>query len=355
MGNPIKVGLAGFGKSARVFHAPLVAVVDGLVLHAIYERRPGSASALYPEAAVVRDFEALLASGIDLLVVCTPNDSHFDFAKRAMLAGKHVVVEKPLSETAAQADELIDCATRAGVLLSAYQNRRWDGGFLTAKKLMRAGALGEVVDYEARFDRYALRPSAKAWKETADIGVSVVYDLGVHLTDQAVDLFGMPLAVQADYRIQRRDSLRVDNAQINLYYDRVKAALSMGQIVREPGPSLCVHGTLGSYVKHGMDRQEALLESGVLPRGAWCADLKENWGVLHTEVGGVALRGATETELGDYPAYYRNIRDALRGKAELIVRPEQARDVLAVLEAATESARTGRKIALDAAKGKANP
>jgi len=268
-------------------------------------------------------------------------------AKQALEAGKNVIVEKPLCIYPEEAEELIQTAEEKGVLLSVYQNRRWDGGFLTAKKLIEEGRLGEVVDYEAHFDRFVKGKSAKEWKETGEAGVGVLYDLGVHIIDQAVCLFGMPKEVYADIRSQREETLGDDNFQVYLYYDKMKAVLSASQLVKEVGPHIVVHGTKGSFVKYGMDVQEEKLKAGELPVGDdWGKDEEENWGILNTEADDVNYRGRIETERGNYHKFYDNIYGVLTGERELEVKPEQAKDVLRILKAAKESVEKGRRIKL---------
>ena len=213
----IKIGLAGFGMSAQVFHLPFWRADARFEVVRVFERSGNRAQEVLPQAQTVRSFEELLTDDVDLVVVTTPNQTHFDFAAQALRAGKNVVVEKPLCATAAQALELAELAERQGVLLTVYQNRRWDSAPLTAKKLLSDDLLGEIVDAEFRFERYAAALNKKRWKETGEAGVGLVYDLGSHLMDMAVDIFGMPDELYADVRYQHERALSDDNFYIALY------------------------------------------------------------------------------------------------------------------------------------------
>lgn len=343
----INVGLAGFGKSAKVFHIPLLKANSRFAVKAVFERSSGMAGLLCPQAAIVRNFQDLLACDIDLVVICTPNRFHYEMTKEAILANRNVVVEKPFAIKAAEALELCKLAKQKNVVLSVFQNRRWDGDFLTAKKIIQSGVLGKIVNYEAHYDRYSVFRHPVAWKEADIPGSGVLYDLGVHIADQAVQLFGMPVEVYADLRIQRENTVIIDYCHLELYYPDKKAILSMSKIVREQGPRIAVHGGLGSYVKYGIDPQEEALLDGGAPGGpSWGAEPREAWGILNTEIAGTALRCAVETERGNYPAYYHNIYDAISGGAELLVTPEQAYDVLRIIEAAIKSSETGSRVSL---------
>lgn len=347
MDKVINVGIAGFGMSGQVFQAPFLHTHQYFNIKKVLERNSSKSKEQYPYVKIVRTFEDLLTDDIDLIVISTPNKLHYSMAKQALEAGKNVIVEKPLSTYSSQAEELIQIAKEKGVLLSVYQNRRWDGGFLTVKKLIEEGRLGDVVDYEVHFDRFVKGKSAKAWKETGEMGVGILYDLGVHIIDQAVCLFGMPKEVYADIRSQREESLGDDNFQVYLYYDKIKVVLSASQLVKEMGPHIAVHGTKGSFVKYGMDVQEARLKSGELPtKDDWGKDPEENWGILNTESESINYRGKLETEVGNYHKFYDNIYGVLANKEELIVTPEQAKDVLRILEVAMDSAKKGCRIKL---------
>lgn len=341
MMEPIGVGLIGYGMAARVFHAPVIGCVPGLQLRKVVERHGDESRALGPAVETVRETDELLRDErVELVVVTTPNVSHFELARKALLAGKHVVVEKPFTVTSAQAQQLIDIGRERQRLVSAYQNRRWDGDFQTVKRLLEGKLLGRLVEYESHFDRYRNRPQPNAWREEAgdDGGGGILFDLGSHLIDQAQTLFGLPRAVTADIRIQREHARVDDNFELVLDYDSLKVTLKAGMLARQPGPRFILHGTEGSFVKHGLDPQEEALKRGLTPaEPGWGREPRESWGTVNTEVAGVHVEGQVETLAGCYQSYYRNIVDAIRGRAELAVKPEEARDTIRIIEAAFQS------------------
>jgi scyllo-inositol 2-dehydrogenase (NADP+) len=332
---PIGVGLVGYGMAGRVFHAPLISAVNGLELRAIVQRHGEEAARDYPAAATLRRPEDLLLLGdIDLVVIATPNRSHFDLAQRALATGRHVVVDKPFTVSAREARDLIGIAGDRGQLLSVFQNRRWDGDFLTVRRLIASGALGRIVSLESRFDRYRNTARPGAWRESSGPGSGVLYDLGSHLIDQAVDLFGSPQRVIADVRRERDFSLTDDAFDLWLDYDGVRVVLSAGMLVRERTPRFVVRGTRATYVKHGLDPQEEMLRAGASPRQAgWGAEASDRWGVLLSDEG----ERPVETERGDYTRYYENIRDAIAAGAPLEVTAEQALMTIELVEFARQS------------------
>lgn len=341
----VNVGIAGFGTSGSIFQAPFLDADNRFLIKKVYERTTSNSVKRYPYVELVRNFEALLTPDIDIVIVSTPNLLHFDMAQKALKAGKNTIIEKPMATTAAQVDELIALARNQKLLLSAYQNRRWDGGFLTVQKLIRAGLLGDILDYEVHFDRYDPGLNRKEWKEQDAKGVGILYDLGTHLVDQAVALFGAPEEVYGDLRIQREQAVTDDNFQVYLYYPDKKAVLSAGQFIRERGPHIAVHGKKGSYVKYGMDIQEDRLSCGHVPSGPdWGREAEAHWGILNTEFSELHFCGTIETEAGNYGGYYDNIYKALNGEAELAVKPEQTRDVIRILELAVESSLLKKRI-----------
>lgn len=341
----IKIGLAGFGMSAQVFHIPFWQADGRFEAVKVFERSGSKAQSVLPQAQTVRSFAGLLTDEVDLVVITTPNQTHFELAQQALLAGKNVLVEKPLCATAAEASALADLAERQGVVLTAYQNRRWDSAPLTAKKLISDGLLGRIVDAEFRFERYSAGLNKKRWKETGGAGVGLVYDLGVHLLDMAVDIFGMPSEIYADVRYQHEGALSDDNFDIALYFsDGLKVSLIATKYAREPLPFMTLHGTRGSYVKQGADNQEALLVGGALPAGDWNIEMPQEWGVLHTETGGRTVRQAMAGVRGDYGAFYRNLYEALANGAPLAVGARQVAQVLGLIEKVYESAQKGCRV-----------
>jgi scyllo-inositol 2-dehydrogenase (NADP+) len=337
--NEVRVGLVGFGMAGQVFHAPVIDAVAGLKLAKVVERHGESSRARYPWVEIERDVTALLDDeAIDLIVVATPNSSHFDLTRRALLANKHVVVDKPFTAESAQAQELIDLARQKGRVLSVFHNRRWDGDFQTVKKLVETGYLGRLVEYEAHFDRFrnSLRPNT--WKEKKVPGTGVLFDLGSHLVDQAQTLFGLPEMITADIRVQRDQGEIDDQFEVMLHYPGLKVTLQAGMLVREQGPRFTLHGTEGSFVKYGIDPQEEALKRGSSPvEPDWGLEPEEHWGTLNTQIGGLHFDGKIETFAGRYQAFYENIYNAIAHHEDLVVKPEEARNTIRIIELALES------------------
>ena len=264
-----------------------------------------------------------------------------------MRAGKHVVVEKPVAATSTEAAELCAFAKKQGVVLSVFQNRRLDSDFLTVKNLIEAGELGEVLDYEAHYDRFERGVNPKPWKAAGGAGVGVLYDLGVHIIDQAYVLFGMPNEVYADFRQQRPESPGIDNFEVILYYDKVKAILSAGEVVARQGPHYMVSGRRGTFIKYGEDVQEAALLAGKRPPAPdWDAEGEECWGTLYYDDGAQILEKKIPTVVSSYARYYENLYEVITAGAPALVPPEQTADVLRIIEAAQMSNAKKRRIAL---------
>jgi scyllo-inositol 2-dehydrogenase (NADP+) len=334
----LNVGLVGFGFAGRVFHAPVIRAVDGLRLATIVQRS-GAGDPRYPDVAFVRSVEELLARPTDLVVVATPNTSHHPITKQCLLAGRHVVVDKPFTTTVAEAEELVRLAHEQRRLLSVYQERRYTGDFVTLQQVLSDGALGRVVSYEAHFDRF--RPELKpgAWRERLLPGSGVWFDLGPHLLDQALLLFGIPQAVSADIRSERTDAAVDDAFDVTLLYPGLRALLRGSMLAASPGPSFAVHGTKGSFIKHGLDPQEEALKAGRSPdEPEWDREPPEMYGTLTTPEGSRTVPTIPST----FARYYDNVRDALLGTARLAVTPEQALAVMRGLELAVASSRERR-------------
>jgi scyllo-inositol 2-dehydrogenase (NADP+) len=289
-----------------------------------------------PGVAVVATTAALLADPeIRLVVVASPSTTHFEVARAALRAGKSVVVDKPFAGTVQEAQSLIDLAAEKGLFLSVYQNRRWDGDFLTVQKLIEDGSLGEIFHYEAHFDRFRL-DIRTGWRETGGRGSGILYDLGAHLIDQAVHLFGLPQAVMADVFPQRSGAVAPDYFHLVLEYGRMRAILHGATVVKSPGPHFAVHGDKGSFVKYGMDPQEDGLKAGQRPgdRG-WGVDDPGNYGELVPVEG---LKSRIETLAGGYENYYKLVADAMLRGGGNPVDPAGSRDGLVIIEAAMRSA-----------------
>lgn len=328
----IGVGLVGFGKAGRLFHAPLIEAVRGLRLRTIVQRHGDDALEHHPDVSLLRDSDALLRdANIALVVIATPNDTHFDLARAALEAGKHVVVDKPFTVTAAEAAELIDLARSVRRLVTVFQNRRWDGDFLTVRHLIQQKALGTLTSFESRFDRYRDEARPGAWRESGRPGSGLLYDLGSHLVDQALLLFGAPASIDASVRRERPFGNADDAFDIVLRYPGLEVALGAGMLVRHPTPRFTLRGTGGTFVKFGLDPQEEALAAGRSPlSGGWGSDRKEQWGRLLTAEGDRMI----ETLPGNYPAFYENVCDAIEGRAPLAVTAEQARAAIVILEQA---------------------
>jgi scyllo-inositol 2-dehydrogenase (NADP+) len=342
----IGAGLASYGMSGKVFHAPLLSVNPGFEIISILERTRNLSRERHPEAKIVRNYtEILKDESIELVVVNTPDQFHYGMAREAIEAGKHVILEKPFVLDSREGEELITIAAEKKRLLSVFQNRRWDGDFLTIREILDKGLLGRLVEYEAHFDRYRNFIQQHTWKEDLASGTGTLYNLGSHLIDQALVLFGKPEHVNADIRIQRTGGKIDDAFTLWLGYPDVKVTLKASYLVREPGPRYLLHGTEGSFLKHGIDPQEEALKKGDLPGGpGWGTEPEAEWGRLNTEIG--PYNGPYETLPGNYTAYYENVHQALTGKAGLAVTAAQANLVVKVIEAAFESHRSGHRVLL---------
>lgn len=339
MAQPIRVGLAGFGISATVFHAPFFITMPEYELVAVLERTKNESQKKYPFVKVVRGIEELVNDpSIDLIVITTPNETHFPYTKAALEAGKHVVVEKPFTNTAAEAKELVDLAAASGKVLSVYQNRRYVSDFLTIKKLLDQQLLGEVHEFEGHYDRYRSEARPQAWREAAKPGSGILYDLGAHLLDQALYLFGLPQSITADIRQQRPHAKVDDYFDLRLNYGFTKVILHAGMLVREPGPRYMIHGTVGSFIKYGEDPQEALLRAGVLPQGEdWGREAASIHGLLHTELQGALVKKTVPSEAGSYALYYKNLYETIVHAAPLKEKPEHGYNTVRMIELAFES------------------
>ena len=344
---PIRTAIAGFGLSGRIFQAPFLHADPNFELKKVYERKTERSKEEYPYVTVVRSFEELLTDDIDLVVISTPNSTHVPFAEMAMRAGKHVVVEKPVAATSTEAANLCRLSRMKGVVFSVFQNRRLDSDFLTVKKLIEDGELGEVLDYEAHYDRFERGVNPKPWKAQGGAGVGVLYDLGVHIIDQAYVLFGMPNEVYADFRRQRPESPGIDNFEVVLYYDNVKAILSAGEVVAKQGPHYMVSGRKGTFIKYGEDVQEAALLAGRRPPAPdWDVEDPACYGTLWYDDGENIVEKVIPTVVSSYAGYYENLFRAITAREPLLVPPDETADVLRIIEAAQMSNAKKRRIAL---------
>ncbi len=357
MASDIGVAVIGFGLAGRVFHAPFVSAVPGLRLEAIVQRRGEEAGRAYPGVRVLRSVEeALRDQAVQMVVVATPNETHFDLAKEAIEAGKHVVIDKPFAATSAGARELIVAATEKRLVLAPFHNRRWDGDFLTVQKILAEGVLGRVVTFESHFDRFRPVQRAGTWKEAANGANGLLFDLGPHLVDQALALFGVPKAMLASVR-KDRDATDIEDAfDITLEYERLRVYCRSTMLAAENAPRFLVHGTRGSFRKWGLDPQEPALVGGAkVPRmgsvETWLEEDESAWGELAVapdpETPERLVRTRVKTELGDYRGFYANVRDAVLGSAELAVSAEDGFRVIKLLEMARESSREGERLMVE--------
>ena len=349
----VRVGLIGFGLAGQAFHAPVIRGVPGMELACILERHGSNAKQKYPEVRVARTLDEMLSDKtIGLCVVATPNDSHYSYTKACLEAGRDVVVDKPFTPTFAEAEELVRLAADRGRLVTVYQDRRWDGVFQTVKKLVRSGELGTVVEYESRFDRFRLDAKPGAWRENPDHpAAGVLWDLGPHLIDGALVLFGEPQAIWASAFCQRPTSTVDDAFDVSLDYSnqeypRTRVRVCARIIAYAPGPHMLLHGTEGSFIKYGMDPQEEILRGPNCPDGPdwgadWGLEPEEHWGTL-SRVGGEVRK--VKTERGDYRGFYANVRDAIEKKVPLDVTPDQALRTMRAILLAHKSSREQRTV-----------
>ena len=345
--NPINTALCSYGMSGLVFHGPLLEAHPGYKVSKILERTKHESKDKHPGSQVVRNFDDIIDDpAIELVVVNTPDHLHVDMATRAMEAGKHVVVEKPFTLLTSEAEQLIEIAEKHGVILSVYHNRRWDGVYRTVKEVLASGKLGRMVDFEVHFDRF--RNYIKAsWKDQAN-GTGTLYNLGSHLVDQALTLFGMPDRLFCDTRMLRDGALTDDSYDLWLHYPDFKCMLRSSYLVREPGPSFMIHGTEGSFLAWGTDPQERDLKDGLIPGSeGWGMDPSFSHARIHTDFEGKHIEGDYPLLAGNYMEYYDNIYEAIRNDATLEVTAQQAKDVIRIIEAAYESSRTGEVVHLD--------
>ena len=348
----IGVGVIGYGLGGKVFHAPFVSAVPGLKLVSIMTSKGDEAAKAYPFVRISRSIDDILADeSIELVVISTPNETHFDLASRALNAGKHAVIDKPFASTSQQASQLADLAKSKSLHVVPFHNRRWDGDFLTVRKVLAEGSLGRIVTFESHFDRFRPIPRENTWKEAGNPANGMLFDLGPHLVDQVLAVFGIPEAITASVRADRDQSEIEDAFDITLHYPGTNgkgllAHCRASYLACINAPRFLIHGTHGSFIKYGLDPQEPALVGGakVPPMGSpqlWLQEGESSWGKV-----AVAPEPANPTTLveepvktlpGDYRGFYANVRDAIFGNAPLAVTPEDGFRVIRLLELARES------------------
>ncbi|WP_067710465.1 MULTISPECIES: oxidoreductase [unclassified Erwinia] len=345
MNDKIRVGLVGYGFASKTFHAPLIAGTPGMELAAVSSSDADKVHADWPSVTTVTTPQALFDDpSLQLIVIPTPNETHFPLAKAALNAGKHVVVDKPFTVTLSQAHELDALAKAKGLLLSVFHNRRWDSDFLTLKTLLSEGALGEVRYFESHFDRF--RPEVRnRWREQKGAGSGIWYDLGPHLIDQALQLFGSPVAINVDMAELRPGAQTTDYFHAVLTYPQRRVVLHASMLVAAESARYQVHGTGGSFVKFGLDPQEEDLKSGArLPVEGWGEDSRD--GVLTRVEGDRLVETPLPTLPGNYPAYYAGVRDAIKGEGANPVTAEEAIQVMELIERGLQSAEKRQTMSL---------
>ena len=344
---PLKVGLIGYGYAGKTFHAPLIAAVPDLALVAVASSDAAKVHADWPTVTVhATPAELIAREDIDLIVIATPNDTHHPLARSALLAGRHVVVDKPFTVALDDARELVALAREHRRVLSVFHNRRWDADFLTLRRLMGEGALGRVVELSSRHDRF--RPEVRRrWREGAGPGAGLWFDLGPHLVDQALQLFGRPRAITLARDLVRDGALADDWFHAHLRYDRLHVHLHAGMLVAASAPRFAVHGTAASFVKEGLDTQEDSLKAGVRPtwppQPGWGVDPGRALRVTRAD-DGTAVAEPVALQPGAHQAYFAGVAAAIRGTAPNPVPAEEALEVMALIELGIASAEQRREL-----------
>ena len=344
----IKAGICSYGMSGKLFHAPFLEAHSGYELSAIVERNNNDSRERYPNAKLYRSVEELCADAtLQLIVVNTPTHLHFEQAKLVLQSGKNMVIEKPFAVTVKEAEELTALAQKNNLLISVYQNRRYDGDYRAVKDVVDKGLLGEIREVEIRYDRYRPSYGGKPHKEGDVRGAGIIYDLSPHLVDQAIQLFGFPNALFADL-IKMRDDVAVpDYFELLFYYDRLRVRLKATCIARESTYAYTLHGMKGSFLQQRSDMQENELLAGIKPSlESWCPAPSKPDGLLHTEINGEVVRKETTSSPGNYMGYYDDVYKALTGQAANPVPPADAIKNMRIIEAALESMKEGRIVSL---------
>jgi predicted dehydrogenase len=338
----INTALCSFGMSGWVFHAPFLKINPGFNFYAVWERSKNLGEQKYPGIKTYRKLEDILADDmVELVIVNTPSFTHYEYAKKALEAGKHVVVEKPFTVTVHEGNELIELAKKKDKKLSVYQNRRYDSDYKTIKKVLSENILGNIVEAELHFDRFKEELSPKMHKEIPGPGAGSLYDLGSHLIDQALQLFGMPKRIFADITSFRPLSKVPDYFEIIFYYDDKRVRVKSSYVVREALPGYIFHGLKGSFIKPKTNIQEEMLQAEKIPGTPdWGIEPESERGLLHTEINGKEVREYIKSEQGNYNEYYDGIYEAIRNNKPLPVTAEDGVKVIKIIEAAYKSSQS---------------
>jgi scyllo-inositol 2-dehydrogenase (NADP+) len=331
----VNAGLIGFGLSGRYFHAPFLTTIPNFKLKGVVERNRNDAQLFDPSIENHRTVDSLLDDqSIDVVFICTPNDTHYAYALKALEKGKHIVIEKPFANNEAEAAHIFDLAQKKGLIATAYQNRRWDSDFLTVQKIISEGRIGEIFEFESRYDRYRPIPVTGTWKEQGGIGSGNVYNLGPHLVDQALVLFGAPQTVTADIKTIRKGSQIDDYFSLKLGYTDKVVTLKSSLLIYQNTPRYLLHGTTGTFSKGGLDVQEETLRQDKLPVGEdWGLEPENRWGMLYSD----AYTGPIKSELGNYTPFYQNVYDSIASGAEPLVKPKEVLLTTRVIDLAFKS------------------
>ncbi len=349
MNSPIRTVLIGFGFSGATFHAPFLKMLpDFQVTHVVSSKRE-EIQAFFPHANIIAQdqIEHLLESAeIDLIIITTPNTTHFSLAKKALLFNKHVMIEKPFVLSIKEGHELIELAQKQNKILTIYHNRRWDSDFLTVQGIIKSGILGKLNRLSIRYDRYRPQPKTERWKESVEAGSGTLWDLGAHLIDQALMLFGMPEKLMADIAIQREAAKTIDYFNITLSYPtKVRVNLSSSSLCVSPGPKYEVYGEVGSFIKFGQDPQEQALMKKIMPNQPdFGKEPNEFYGKLTTLKQGQVINEVIPSSVGCYIAFYKQLQEAIHHNGSPPVNPESALNVIKLIQACEESSRLQKSI-----------
>jgi scyllo-inositol 2-dehydrogenase (NADP+) len=329
----LTVAIVGFGLSGRYLQAPFFLTNPNFRLKTIVSNNQNP-TAVFPSVQKATSLDAVLADKeIDLVSISSPNNTHFDYAQKCLLAGKHILVEKPFTATTEQAETIIALAEKLGKHVFVFQNRRFDSDFLTVKHIIDNNLLGELISYEAHFNRYKPLLNPKKWKEIADPSNGILYDLGSHIADQVVGLFGTPLSMSGETFTQREHSEVDDAFDVRLDYGRLKVTLKSSLLVREDTPRYILQGTKGSFVKYGIDVQEDHLKAGMMPTDAgFGVELIENQGLINAEINGLGIRGKVETKVGAWHILFQNIHDVIVSGKEPLIHTREVLEQIRILE-----------------------
>lgn len=347
MSQTVNTAIIGYGKSAKQFHVPLLKSVPGFKIVSVLQRCKEDALDDIENVNIVQNLKDLLKDdSIDLVIITTPNHLHYEQAFDCLSAGKHVVVEKPFTISTDQSEKLIRVAQERKRVLTVFQNRRWDGDYLTLKKIINEGRLGTIIEFESSYNRFRRLKKEEVWKESNLDGSGILYDLAPHLIDQALQLFGLPEYIFADIRHQRNGKAD-DWFSIELFYSNLKVTLKAGMLVTDPTPRFILRGDRGAFVKYGMDVQESQLASGMLPgEKGWGVEPESDYGILYTNVDGITQEKPIRTLSGNYADFYNELRDAIVNKQDPPVEPDSAKNVIKIIERAVQSNQQRRALSL---------